>query len=154
MNFISTAIGNINYPDRIRVDGAYTDVAQWNSGLTDAHIQGLIASTNQTNVPYSLLQEFASLITNYNSIQPGGWPIGALIFISDTSPSALLNADRLLPQLQGVILTFVLMGPGAQQEPLETFSSNFITWSDLSQPQPDNWYNLGYSAYGCKNIIK
>uniref|UniRef100_A0A914Y4J2 VWFA domain-containing protein n=1 Tax=Panagrolaimus superbus TaxID=310955 RepID=A0A914Y4J2_9BILA len=98
---------------------------------------------------YSLLQQFASLVTSVETLDATDYPIAALIFISDTSDRALANAARFLPQLSSVQITFILFGPNADQNKLTQFSSNFISWRNLSQTQPDNWDSVLYNAYGC-----
>uniref|UniRef100_A0AC34GUS0 VWFA domain-containing protein n=1 Tax=Panagrolaimus sp. ES5 TaxID=591445 RepID=A0AC34GUS0_9BILA len=152
MSFILSAIGNINYPDRLHVDGAFTNVASWNSHQTIAQMQTELNSLEQTAISYSLLQQFAALLTDVEAIgNSQNWPIGALIFISDTSDAALANANIFFNQLPPTVkLTFVLLGPNADQTKLTNFSSNFISWKDLTQPQPNSWDTLSYAAFGCQ----
>jgi hypothetical protein len=153
INFIKNAIGTLNYPERLRAEGGYTAEFNWNSGLSLAQMQSSFDFAEQTLMSYSLLQEFASLVTSLTTLDSTNDPIGALIFISDTSDRALLNADRLMSQLSNVRITFVLLGPNADQNKLTRFSSNFITWRDLTSPQPDNWDIVSTVAYGCSNPI-
>uniref|UniRef100_A0AC35GWU5 VWFA domain-containing protein n=1 Tax=Panagrolaimus sp. PS1159 TaxID=55785 RepID=A0AC35GWU5_9BILA len=148
LNFISAAIGNITHPERIAAIGGYSQPVTWNSGLTISQIQAAVTGVSQSG-PYSLKQQFAAILTNLQNTQTSNTPVGALIFISDTSDPALAGADQFLPQLTNVRITFVLLGQNVDQTKLTQFSSNFIYWSDLSQPQPDNWNNLYGPAYGC-----
>uniref|UniRef100_A0A914ZH60 VWFA domain-containing protein n=1 Tax=Panagrolaimus superbus TaxID=310955 RepID=A0A914ZH60_9BILA len=153
MTFISSVIGSINYPNRLRVQGAYTDVASWNSGLSIVRMQTEINNTQQTAISYSLLQQFAGIVNNLNPTLGTNWPIGAMVFISDTSEPALRHAMRFKSQLSSVQLTFVLLGSNVDSTKLTNFTTNFIYWSDLTQPEPANWGNLYYTAYGCNGVI-
>uniref|UniRef100_A0AC34GUM5 VWFA domain-containing protein n=1 Tax=Panagrolaimus sp. ES5 TaxID=591445 RepID=A0AC34GUM5_9BILA len=153
MNFISTVIETINYPNRLRIAGAFTDAAYWNSHQTIGQMQTELGYIEQTSNAYKLLQQFANLVTDLQNTNTTTSPVGALIFISDTSDRALANAARFMPQLSSVQLTFVLLGTNVDATKLTIFSSNFIYWSDLSQPQPDNWNNVFYNAYGCNGVI-
>uniref|UniRef100_A0A914Y0B6 VWFA domain-containing protein n=1 Tax=Panagrolaimus superbus TaxID=310955 RepID=A0A914Y0B6_9BILA len=152
MSFISSAITNINYPDRLRVNGVFTNVASFNSHQTISQMQAEIISVQQTAISYSLLQEFGNLLTDVKTIENNqNWTIGALIFISDTSDSALANANIFFSQLPpSVKITFVLLGPTTESTKLTQFSTNFIYWKDFSQPQPDSWDTLSYAAFGCQ----
>uniref|UniRef100_A0AC34GXA9 VWFA domain-containing protein n=1 Tax=Panagrolaimus sp. ES5 TaxID=591445 RepID=A0AC34GXA9_9BILA len=149
MNFIKSAIGTLNYPSRLRVEGGFGGEFTWNSRFTILQIQSAINSAEQTSIPYSLLTQFSSLVTNYEYLGNHSAPVGAMIFISDTSDSALKNADRLFPKLKGISLTFVLLGPNVLSTKLRNFTSNFLYWQDFSQSQPDNWDFLSYHTYGC-----
>uniref|UniRef100_A0A914QAK1 VWFA domain-containing protein n=1 Tax=Panagrolaimus davidi TaxID=227884 RepID=A0A914QAK1_9BILA len=152
LSFISSAIGAINHPERIQAVGAFDEVVQWNSGLTIAQIQSAVMTVTQGGA-YRLRREFDALLTGLQSIQTGNTPVGAIIFIPDTSDQALLGANDTYNQLTGVKITFVLLGPNPDQSKLTNFSSNFITWRDLSQPQPHNWKNLYGPAFGCNGDI-
>uniref|UniRef100_A0AC35F1X6 VWFA domain-containing protein n=1 Tax=Panagrolaimus sp. PS1159 TaxID=55785 RepID=A0AC35F1X6_9BILA len=149
MNFIKTAIGSLNYPARLRGEGEYGSEFNWNSRLNISQMQFAINSAEQTEIPFSLLQQLSSLVTSVENLDAGGNPIGAVIFISDTSDDALRNADRLLPKLKNVKLTFILLGENVVSSKLRNFTSNFIYWQDLTQPEPDNWDLLYYRAYAC-----
>jgi hypothetical protein len=148
LNFISNAIGNLNHPERIQVVGMYNQPVPWNSGLSLTQIQAAVAGLPQSG-SYMLRLQFAALATNLPNVQTTSYPIGALIFISDTSDQALANANVLFPQLSAAKITFVLLGPNPNSTKLTQFSSNFIYWTDLSKPQPDNWDASSYAAYGC-----
>uniref|UniRef100_A0A914PNT6 VWFA domain-containing protein n=1 Tax=Panagrolaimus davidi TaxID=227884 RepID=A0A914PNT6_9BILA len=148
LNFISSAIGNITHPERIAAIGGYFQPVSWNSGLTIPQIQTAVNGMQQGG-PYSLRMQFAALLTTLQATSLNNIPVGALIFISDTSTAALQGADQLFNQLTNVRITFVLLGNSADSSKLTQFSSNFITWSDLSQPQPTNWNNLYGPAYAC-----
>uniref|UniRef100_A0A914Y051 VWFA domain-containing protein n=1 Tax=Panagrolaimus superbus TaxID=310955 RepID=A0A914Y051_9BILA len=150
LNFISNTIGGLNHFERIAAVGGYQQPVSWNSGLSLQLIQTAITTMFQAG-PYNLGRQFDAILTNLGNIQVNNIPIGALIFISDTSDSALQGADQRLLQLKNanVRLTFVLLGPNADQRKLTQFSTNFINWKDLSQPQPDNWNTQASPAYGC-----
>uniref|UniRef100_A0A914QY48 Uncharacterized protein n=1 Tax=Panagrolaimus davidi TaxID=227884 RepID=A0A914QY48_9BILA len=154
MNFIKSAIGDLNYPNRLRAEGGYGSEFNWKSGLSISQMQSAIDAAEQTSIPYSLLQQFSSLAISYENLNDYNSRFGATIFISDTSDSALRNAERLFPKLKGIRLTFVLLGPNVDSRKLRNFTTNFLYWPDLSQPAPDNWDLLSYHAYGCKFILK
>uniref|UniRef100_A0A914PL85 VWFA domain-containing protein n=1 Tax=Panagrolaimus davidi TaxID=227884 RepID=A0A914PL85_9BILA len=148
LNFISNAIGNITHPERIAAIGAYSQPVTWNSGLTIPQIQSAVTVVSQRGL-YNLRNQFAAILSNVQNTPLNNIPVGALIFISDTSDPALAGADQLFNQLTNVRITFVLLGNSVDSSKLTQFSSNFVSWRDLSQPQPDNWNNLYGPAYGC-----
>uniref|UniRef100_A0A914QLF7 VWFA domain-containing protein n=1 Tax=Panagrolaimus davidi TaxID=227884 RepID=A0A914QLF7_9BILA len=147
--FISSAIGNITHAERISAVGIYSEPIPWNSGETISQIQGAIDSVPQLGA-YSLRLQFTAILTNMITAQTGNTPIAAIIFVPNTSNSALVGASTVFNQLTNVRITFVLLGTYPDQSKLTKFSSNFITWKDFSQPQPDNWNNIYYAAYGCQ----
>jgi hypothetical protein len=146
LNFISSAIGNISHPERVEVMSGYNETAYWYSGLTTDQIQSELLTLPQEG-PYALRRQFAGIQVATMMTELINIPIAALIFISDTSDKALTFADS--SNLKNVELTFVLLGPNVDASKLTKFSSNFIYWSDLSKPQPDNWDSEFSKAYGC-----
>uniref|UniRef100_A0A914Q487 VWFA domain-containing protein n=1 Tax=Panagrolaimus davidi TaxID=227884 RepID=A0A914Q487_9BILA len=153
LNFISSAIGNITHPERIAAIGAFSQPVPWNSGLTIPEIQTAVTQMFKGG-PYSLRNQFAALLTTLQATSLNNIPVGALIFISDTSDSALAGADQLFNLLTNIRITFVLLGNSVDSSKLTQFSSNFINWSDLSQPKPDNWDALLNAAYGCNKTFR
>jgi hypothetical protein len=147
-SFIISALGALNYPNRLQIIGSYISGITWNTAYDIRSMQSYVRRLEQTG-PYSLARQLAALLTSLDLVQRNGMPVGALIFISDTSDSALSGALPFLGELQNVRLTFVLMGPNVTKSKLTQFSNNFITWSNLSQSQPDNWNSLSSSAFGC-----
>uniref|UniRef100_A0AC35GNR4 VWFA domain-containing protein n=1 Tax=Panagrolaimus sp. PS1159 TaxID=55785 RepID=A0AC35GNR4_9BILA len=147
--FISSAVGNITHAERISALGIYSEPIPWNNGETISQIQGAIDSVPQLGA-YNLRLQFTAILANMATAQTGNTPIAAIIFVSDTSNSALVGASTVFNQLTNVRITFVLLGAYPDQSKLTKFSRNFIIWKDLSQPQPDNWNNLYYAAYGCQ----
>uniref|UniRef100_A0A914QA46 VWFA domain-containing protein n=1 Tax=Panagrolaimus davidi TaxID=227884 RepID=A0A914QA46_9BILA len=148
LNFISSVIGNITHPERIAAVGMYSQPIPWNSGLSLQLIQQAVVGMFQGGA-YSLKQQFAAILTNLQNTQTGNTPVGALIFISDTSDQALADVANTFGQLHNVRITFVLVGQNPDQNKLTQFSNNFISWRDLSKPQPDNWDAQAAAAYGC-----
>uniref|UniRef100_A0A914PBT1 Uncharacterized protein n=1 Tax=Panagrolaimus davidi TaxID=227884 RepID=A0A914PBT1_9BILA len=99
---------------------------------------------------YRLRQQFVALLTMLQSVQIGTTPVGALIFVPDTSKSALLGADQFFNELpENIRITFVLLGHNPDKDNLEKYSSHFIYWRDFVLAQPDDWETLSYPAYGC-----
>ena len=138
----------MNHPERIQAIGIYSQPVQWNSGLTLQQIENSVAGMTQGG-PYNLRYQFGALVASLDTLQNSTVPTAALVFISDTSDSALQGAEQFKYQLSRVQLTFVLLGPNADQGKLTQFSSNFISWKDLSKPQPENWNSASSNAYGC-----
>uniref|UniRef100_A0AC34FJ47 VWFA domain-containing protein n=1 Tax=Panagrolaimus sp. ES5 TaxID=591445 RepID=A0AC34FJ47_9BILA len=150
MNFIKKSIAALNYPSRLRAEGVYGGEFNWNSKLSISQMQSALDAAEDTGNMYSLLPQFSSLVTSFEALNNDSSNFGAIVFISNTFNSeSIKNAYRLLPKLKGIRLTFVLFGPNADARPLRNFTSNFLYWQDLSQPQPDNWDLLSYHAYGC-----
>uniref|UniRef100_A0AC34G1G1 VWFA domain-containing protein n=1 Tax=Panagrolaimus sp. ES5 TaxID=591445 RepID=A0AC34G1G1_9BILA len=138
LNFISSAIGALNHPERIQVLSVYKDIIDWNNAFSIEQIQMTLRALPQ-NGPYSLRKQFYKLSTSLSNIQPTSNPVGAILFISDTSDDALAGADFFMADLQNIRLTFVMLGKNVDSAKLSKFSNNIISWTDLSMPQPDNW---------------
>uniref|UniRef100_A0AC34RGA5 VWFA domain-containing protein n=1 Tax=Panagrolaimus sp. JU765 TaxID=591449 RepID=A0AC34RGA5_9BILA len=104
---------------------------------------------------YVTADSLATLYSAYRATVPAVTPpIGAIIFISDTSnPENYEGAEGFATSLKnvGVTLTFVLLGPNVNQN-LVNFADNYLTWTDLNQPQPDNWNTASLTAYACVGI--
>uniref|UniRef100_A0A914QA31 VWFA domain-containing protein n=1 Tax=Panagrolaimus davidi TaxID=227884 RepID=A0A914QA31_9BILA len=148
--FISNVIGALNYPKRLQmIDFPYGVFEQWNNYDTITQIQLTLLKTSQYSDLYSLQSQFSALATQYANLNSYGNPVAAVIFISDTSDNAIAGADQYMSFLKEVKITFVMLGSNVDSTKLTKFSSNFIYWSDLSQPLPENWDSLSYSAYGC-----
>jgi hypothetical protein len=149
LSFISSAIGNITHAERISAAGIYSNPFPWNSGFSIPQMQNATIGISQGGA-YRLRMQFSALLTNLQSVQIGTTPVGALIFVPDTSKSALLGADLFFDQLpQNIRITFVLLGHNPDKDNLEKYSSHFIYWRDFVLAQPDDWETLSYAAYGC-----
>uniref|UniRef100_A0A914QG96 VWFA domain-containing protein n=1 Tax=Panagrolaimus davidi TaxID=227884 RepID=A0A914QG96_9BILA len=149
-SFISSTIGNINFPKRIAAVGMYFQPVFWNNFDTVEGIQESVDYFPKGDGPYSLKQQFIALSANLQNTETGNIQIAAIIFISDTSDSALANADQIFSQFKPVKITFVLFGNKTDSSKLTKYSSNFIAWNIYHDDQPDNWNNLYYSVYGCQ----
>ena len=156
MNFVSSAIGQINHPERIQYTFGSDASVIWKTATSISQIQSAVNSSIQnTDGTYHLADLLGGLYTAYQSTpQPlPKPPIGALIFVSDTSsPANYADESGFGTRLKnlGFSFTFVLLGPNIDQSKLTNYTTNFITWTDLSQPQPDNWDNAYFNAYACK----
>uniref|UniRef100_A0A914PMI3 VWFA domain-containing protein n=1 Tax=Panagrolaimus davidi TaxID=227884 RepID=A0A914PMI3_9BILA len=149
LSFISSAIGNITYPERISASGIYSNSIPWNSGFTIPQMQNAVIGISQGGA-YRLRMQFTALLTSLQNVQIGTTPVGALIFVSDTSNSALLGAGQFFNQLpKNIRITFILLGENPDKDKLEEYSTNFIYWRDFVLAQPDDWVTLSYAAYGC-----
>uniref|UniRef100_A0A914R3S7 VWFA domain-containing protein n=1 Tax=Panagrolaimus davidi TaxID=227884 RepID=A0A914R3S7_9BILA len=149
-SFISSTIGNINFPKRIAAVGMYFQPVFWNNFDTVNGIQESVDYFPKGDGPYSLKQQFIALSANLQNTETGNIQIAAIIFISDTSDSALAGADQIFSQFKPVKITFVLFGNNTDSSKLTKYSSNFIAWNIYHEDQPDNWNNLYYSVYGCQ----
>ena len=138
----------MNHPERIQAIGIYSQPVPWNSGLTVQQIGTAVIGMPQGGA-YRLRSQFGALVTQTENLQNTTTPMAAVVFISDTSDAALQGAEQFTTYLSTIKLTFVLLGPNADQNKLTQFSSNFISWKDLSKPQPDNWNSASSPAYGC-----
>uniref|UniRef100_A0A914YRI2 VWFA domain-containing protein n=2 Tax=Panagrolaimus superbus TaxID=310955 RepID=A0A914YRI2_9BILA len=153
MDFIRNVVSTLNYPNRLRAEGGYTGEFNWNSGLNIGQMQINLHNAQQNPMPFSLSQQAASLLTSIEVLaNDQNDPIAALIFISDTSDSALRNSDRWFSRLSGIRITFVMLGTNVDSLKLRTYSNNFIYWPDLALSQPDNWDLLYNTAFGCANV--
>uniref|UniRef100_A0AC34FFV8 VWFA domain-containing protein n=1 Tax=Panagrolaimus sp. ES5 TaxID=591445 RepID=A0AC34FFV8_9BILA len=148
MNFISDTISNLNHPERLRAEGAYTAEFGWKSGLTVSQMKHLLNTTQQSTFSYSLLQQFASIATGLNNIEKSNMPISAIIFISDTSEKALINADRIFPLLNNIDITFITLGPKINATKLTKYSKNILSWN-FSKSVPNNWYSNILTTFTC-----
>ncbi|KAE9547683.1 hypothetical protein FO519_009105 [Halicephalobus sp. NKZ332] len=153
ISFISTAVNQINHPERFQFNSGSIIVVPWSNSLSIDDIQNSILKTTQKgNDPYWLRNTLANIYASLSSqtITP---PIGAIVFVTKQTTSEDLDgafqfAKRL--QIDGVTLTFVLMGPGIDQGRLGNLTKNFIIWEDLSTNGPDNWDKEYLKAYGCQ----
>jgi hypothetical protein len=154
LNFASDAIGALNHPERIAVGGTYYNTSKgWNSSLTIQQLQSNVTNMQQYG-DYQLQNHFMYLSYQVASLGSTSSPIAAVVFISNTSDTALVNASNYYNQLPDTVdITFILLGPNPDPTKLTDFSSYFIEWRDLSQPQPDNWNSLSYDAYGCDDVM-
>ncbi|KAE9546467.1 hypothetical protein FO519_010321, partial [Halicephalobus sp. NKZ332] len=120
------------------------EVVPWLNDLSIGQIQNQVVQTPQdSNVPFSLKHVLGALTTAVEGLDLTlSIPIGVTVFVTDTTtPGSIDGADEFAAKLKsyGVKLTFILMGPGVDQNKLTNFTTNFVTWSNLASPQPDNW---------------
>jgi hypothetical protein len=82
-----------------------------------------------------------------------GAPANAIIFVTDISQATVDQVRPFVLDLQnkGCNLTFVAVGNNVQAYLLKQLSSKIITWDIDQEPEPDNWEQLFWSAYGCTN---
>uniref|UniRef100_A0AC34GPL0 VWFA domain-containing protein n=1 Tax=Panagrolaimus sp. ES5 TaxID=591445 RepID=A0AC34GPL0_9BILA len=156
MNFIQNVIGSLNYPNRLRTEGAFTGEFNWNSGLSIAQMQSAIGNAFQTSNQYSLLQQAASLLTSVEVLDYPNDPIAALIFISDTSDAALKNADRWFARLNNVQITFILVGPNYQLSFLKLIVNQVSNPERIRYGKYDaNFFSIsGWSPYTTKQTLQ
>ncbi|KAE9548029.1 hypothetical protein FO519_008758 [Halicephalobus sp. NKZ332] len=152
LNFVSNAISKMNHAEHVQLVSMNGSIANWYDPYPISYIQSQMNSTTQ-NGNFSLNASLNAIYSSYIQLttlpKP---PIGALVFVSDTSsPSNYEGADDVVNHLKnnGFKLTFILMGLNVNQTLLKKYTDNFITWTDLSNPQPDNWDNVYLDAYAC-----
>uniref|UniRef100_A0AC34QIA1 VWFA domain-containing protein n=1 Tax=Panagrolaimus sp. JU765 TaxID=591449 RepID=A0AC34QIA1_9BILA len=156
LNFVSNSIGTLNHGERIEVSSQKASVVDYNQQTDIPTIQNLVKATTQlTDSPFSLDQTLKIVFGKISSYQNSTVPKVAFVFIPDTITNGSIG--NLSPYLATEImnhdyqLNFVLMGPKARQSDLANFAVNFITWSDLQQPQPDSWTSLYPNIFSCRN---
>ncbi|KAE9550511.1 hypothetical protein FO519_006285 [Halicephalobus sp. NKZ332] len=79
-------------------------------------------------------------------------PFTALIFVSNTSSYENYGgAEEVAQKLKnaGFEFTFFLMGPDVDESKLTNYTTNFVYWRNMSNPQPENWDQVRLQAYGC-----
>ncbi|KAE9546849.1 hypothetical protein FO519_009939 [Halicephalobus sp. NKZ332] len=153
LKFVSNAISKINHPEQIQLVSVGTTLSNWYHPYSISYLQGQIANLTTQNVGFDLNATLSAVYSSYIELitlpKP---PIGALVFVTDTSsPPNYEGADNVVNLLKnnGFKLTFILMGPNVDQSKLTKYTNNFITWRNLSNPQPDNWDNIYLDAYAC-----
>uniref|UniRef100_A0A7E4URB9 VWFA domain-containing protein n=1 Tax=Panagrellus redivivus TaxID=6233 RepID=A0A7E4URB9_PANRE len=149
--FISSIIGNINYPARIGY--GYENIVNlisYGNSYTIPQIQSVVTNTNQTTSKYDLHNALRSALTNAQKPDLFYSPQAVVVFISDTSNAkAAVNFVNALNERK-VKITFVLLGSKATVDDVSTLSKNTISWTDLTKPQPESWDSgTASNAYGC-----
>ncbi|KAE9547267.1 hypothetical protein FO519_009521 [Halicephalobus sp. NKZ332] len=153
--FLRNEYFTINRPDKIQMINTYTlEVRRdWNS--PDSHylpfwftqITGITFNLNKTlNVLYD---NYYQKHTNKTRFPP---PFVAWVPISNTSTYENYGgADEVVQKLKdaGFQLTFFLMGPDVDETKLTNYTTNFVYWRNMSNPEPENWEQVRLKAYGC-----
>ncbi|KAE9548110.1 hypothetical protein FO519_008678 [Halicephalobus sp. NKZ332] len=151
MSFVSTAIGQINHPERIQVaESVGSMLSSWDEPMSIASIQDALSDYPQDqSMIFSLKESLEQLFQDGDGVQRS---IGTLVFVSDTSTPGNYEGAEDVAQLlknSGYKLTFILMGPNVDESKLTKYTTNFIYWRNLSNPQPENWDQVKLGAYGC-----
>uniref|UniRef100_A0AC34FG57 VWFA domain-containing protein n=1 Tax=Panagrolaimus sp. ES5 TaxID=591445 RepID=A0AC34FG57_9BILA len=154
LNFISDTIESLNHPERISIDVAPGVGYGWHNKATKTDLQNVVLQEPYMYDvgDYSLSEKLSAVKSAQDFLKGDDFntPIAALIFISDTSDSALAGADWCRSELDKVHATFILLGPNVDQRKLTNFSTNFIHWPDLSKPKPDDWDTNLFATLGCE----
>ena len=158
LSFLYNEFHKMNRPDKIQVvDALFPSLEygfiyeDWNSGISMSYM-GI--SGPQHNTSFSLSKTLKSLshfyynrnITNY---QP---PLVTFVFIPTTACYENYGgAEEVAQKLKnaGFQLTFFLMGADVDETKLTNYTSNFVYWRNMSNPQPENWDQVRLQAYGC-----
>uniref|UniRef100_A0AC34RSD3 VWFA domain-containing protein n=1 Tax=Panagrolaimus sp. JU765 TaxID=591449 RepID=A0AC34RSD3_9BILA len=153
--FISSTIGRLNHPERLQYGTVTNTETTWGSPDPISDIQITVNSTSQiTALAFSLGTDLSVLYSAYLDAKDRGvvqFPTAAIVFVSDTRiPSTYNGAERFSKPLTdaGVKLTFVLMGDKVDQTLLTNFTTNFVTWRNLNNPEPDDWNDS--FVYNCQ----
>ncbi|KAE9547845.1 hypothetical protein FO519_008942 [Halicephalobus sp. NKZ332] len=155
--FIKNEVGRMNRPDKIQLISDHgDDWVDWNNGDNIEEIQNDIGDNSVRSGTFSLNTTLQTLSNAYYSqdrteYQP---PYTALVFIPTTaSYENYGGAEEVAQNLTnaGFQLAFFLMGPDVDETKLTNYTTNFIYWRDMSNPQPDNWDEVRLQAYGCQN---
>ena len=157
MNFVSSAVSAITHAERIAIQAGSSVIVPWNIYYNIQDILNQIETVEQNvnnafDLRYTLMGLYSMLLDDQNNTMIRT----AIVFITDTTNSENIEAAQRYSDLiknMGVRLTAVLMGDQVDQSKLTNITTNFITWSDLTQPQPDNWNDLSGPAYGCETSV-
>jgi hypothetical protein len=145
------AEGNFNHFDRLAF-GYYNSQPQITSvGVlsTRQEVDNAIDGAYLSTKPASLRLLFQLLASYQSPVGPLG-QMSVIIFISNTNQADVQAATGSVPGLpSGTRITFVILGTAIQPSLLAPISNNTIQWSNLNNPQPDNWRDLFWTAYNC-----
>ncbi|KAE9551146.1 hypothetical protein FO519_005655 [Halicephalobus sp. NKZ332] len=154
IQFIYKTIGLINHPERLQYTNGKQVTVPWKSNLSIPEIQNCVKNSTQIgDQEFSLKNVLEVLLQSYTNYDPSP-PIGALVFISDTSnPENYEGADDVVKNLKtsGFKLTFILMSLKVDKSKLTKYTDDFILWTNMSNPKPDNWDDVYREAYACDN---
>ena len=139
----------MNHPERIRVSGQYNPVVDWLYGSSMDQIIDTLNSIPQIAGSSRIAPQLSFIIDDLPKTRGSNMSVNAIIFVTDTSVSALQGFEDLIQYFTEVQVTFIMMGSGLDTSRLRALSNNFIYWTDLSQPQPENWNSVDLQAFGC-----
>ncbi|KAE9546860.1 hypothetical protein FO519_009928 [Halicephalobus sp. NKZ332] len=160
--FVKNEIGRMNRPDKIQLIESYIDGHErndWNSIWNIENIQEDTDYCRIADVTFKLnitLQRLSNCYYRKNRAKYQS-PYVALVFISTTeSYENYGGADDVVKKLKdaGYQLTFILMGPNVNETKLTNYTTNFVYWSDMSNPEPDNWDQVRLQVYGCNRTTE
>jgi len=101
----------------------------------------------KTNLVPNIRRFFTSLPTN--PISPiENFPQFYIIFVSSINQDAADVIKPIIQTLGAAKITFVAL-KNADQSILKSLVPDVIDWSDLTQPEPVDWENKFWAAYGC-----
>lgn len=158
-SFVKQAMDDFNHPERIQlVDinrGWINEDDNWNNIKSLSWLKNDVSFDGNSNLGFSLNTTLNTLYDSYVSTtieKPVNDSITAIIFVTDTSsPDNYEGGEDVAQKLKnlGYKLFFVLMGPRVSEFKLLKYTTNFIYWRNMSNPQPENWDEIKLQAYGC-----
>ena len=127
-------------------------VSDWDSPYLMNYID--FGGCQSKTTEFNLTANLETLLKFYEQKDPAQYrePLVALVFVSNTtSPEYYEGADEAVQKLKdaGFQLTFILMGPDANKDPLVNYADYFVYWENLNNPEPDDWDTVRLDAYGC-----
>ncbi|KAE9547157.1 hypothetical protein FO519_009631, partial [Halicephalobus sp. NKZ332] len=158
--FVVISIMYFNHPERVQLininDNFISKNYNWNHAYNNQALTGDITSRNRNlTIGFNLATTLNKIGSSYFSTsinKPIKDPVRAIVFISDTSnPENYEGAGDAAEYLKslGYRLFFVLMGPDVDESKLTNYTTDFIYWRNMSNPQPENWDQVRLQAYGC-----
>ncbi|KAE9547857.1 hypothetical protein FO519_008932 [Halicephalobus sp. NKZ332] len=159
--FLKKESSTINRPDKIQVvylnDPIYS-YYDWNHPESFSYYNPFYITDQNASMIFNLNKTLSTLYEDYYPahvnkmvFQP---PFVAWVSVSNTSTYENYGgADEVVQKLKdaGFQLTFFLLGPDVDASKLQNYTTNFVYWKNMSNPQPDDWENIRMKAYGCEN---
>ena len=147
----------MNHPERIAFAIGSTVPVLFQSSHSIQSIQSKVSQTPQeADVVFQLQTSLKAVFTAVDTNRNFTFPTSAVVFISDTTvPWNLDGAQEYADRLKklDVRITLIAMGNKVTTSVLTNITSNIINWTDLTQPQPDNWGNAFGQALGCSGEV-
>lgn len=147
----------MNHPERIAFAVGNTVPVLFENNYSIQKIQSIVSTTQQeTSVRFSLRMSLQAVVTALYTNHNFTMPTSAVVFISDTTDASNVDgaqtyADRL--KQMNIRVTLIAMGDKVTTSALTNYTSNFVNWTDLTKPQPDDWANQFGPAFGCSGGV-
>ncbi|KAE9546453.1 hypothetical protein FO519_010335, partial [Halicephalobus sp. NKZ332] len=147
----------MNHPERIAFGSGSMIPVLFGSPYSMQDIQSIVSHTLQEKTTIFSLATSLQIVVNAVGINSNSTiSTSAVVFMSDTTAAANLDGAQKYADIlknKNVRITLILMGNKVNSTVLTNITSNFVTWSDLSQQQPENWGNLFGPTLGCSGGV-